>query len=407
MHNRVSAWTHNLHSETASPRHRLPCNQLFKVSRVLSLSCLAFFCGCAAGRQTSPFSDATIAQADRQLNDFVNSGKAPGVVISVTTPKGSWSKAYGVSDKVNHTPMSLTQQSRIGSITKTFTTTLVLMLVEEGKLKLDDPVSDYVPSIPNGDHITVRELGDMTSGLNEYLANAKFQKEFFADPQRNWKPEELVQFGYDLKPAFTPPGSSSLYSNTNTVNLGLLVVSIEKPRTFQQVLDQKILSPLGLNHTAFPLDAAFTGPHTQGYTTLAPGQGEVDSTNYSPTQAFSAGQMISTVDDLSRWIRMLGNGSLLPPALQVERLKWKPVGDNNADFHYMFGMEYYATNWYGHNGQIPGFTAFALYNSDLDATIALMINTDKPIGTEAPCNALMRDISKVFFPNNPVTVPAP
>ena len=114
---------------------------------------------------------------------------------------------------------------------------------------------------------------------------------------------------------------------------------------------------------------------------------------------------ISTIDDLSRWVRMLGNGSLLTPALQAERLKWKAIGDNNDEFHYMFGVEYYATNWYGHNGQIPGYTSFALYNTDVDATIALIINTDKPVGKEAPCNALMRDISKVFFPDHPVTVP--
>jgi D-alanyl-D-alanine carboxypeptidase len=78
----------------------------------------------------------------------------------------------------------------------------------------------------------------------------------------------------------------------------LLAESVEKPKTFQQVLDEMLLTPLGLNHTVFPLNVTFIGQHTLGYTTLAPNQGEGDSTDYSPTQAFSAGQIISTIDDL-------------------------------------------------------------------------------------------------------------
>jgi D-alanyl-D-alanine carboxypeptidase len=75
-------------------------------------------------------------------------------------------------------------QHRIGSVTKTFTTTLIVQLAQEGKLSLEDPVSKFVAGVPNGDKITLRMLGNMTSGLPEYLANAEFRNAFFTDPSR-------------------------------------------------------------------------------------------------------------------------------------------------------------------------------------------------------------------------------
>jgi D-alanyl-D-alanine carboxypeptidase len=220
---------------------------------------------------------------------------------------------------------------------------------------------------------------------------------------RVWQPQELLAASYAQGPRFAP-GSSSEYSNANTVLLGLLVEAVEG-EPFGTVLEQKILKPAHLDHTAFPTDERFTSSHTHGYTTLSPGKAEVDSTAWSPSQAYAAGQMISTAGDLTRWAKLLGTGALLSPELQAQRLRWDPIGDNNDEWHYTFGIEE-NSGWLGHNGQIPGYLTFVVYHPDLDASIVILMNTDRSVGTDPAVNKAMRELSKVLFPDHPVRVPA-
>jgi D-alanyl-D-alanine carboxypeptidase len=298
--------------------------------------------------------------------------------------------------------MTMDLQHRIGSVTKTFTTTLILQLAQEGKLSLDDPVSKFVASVPNGDKITLRMLGNMTSGLREYLANAEFRNTFFKDPTRTLKPQELLDASYKQGPQFAP-GTNSDYSNANTVLLGLVIEKVEG-RPFAEVLKEKILVPQGLDHTFFPADEKFSGPHIDGCTSLYPGKEEVDSTSWSPSQAYAAGAMISTVGDLTKWAKLVGTGALISPELQAERLNWDRLGDNDDNWHYTFGLEE-NSGWIGHNGMIPGYFTFEVYNPEVDATIVIAMNSDKKVNGEQGINVLLRDISKILFPDNPVNVP--
>ena len=111
---------------------------------------------------------------------------------------------------------------RIGSITKSFTGTVVLQLVDEGWLGLDDPISRHLAGVPNGDNITIRQLLNMTSGLYNYSEDRGFNESLDADPGRVWTPEELLAIGLGRQPYF-PPGTGFHYSNTNSVLLGKLV----------------------------------------------------------------------------------------------------------------------------------------------------------------------------------------
>jgi D-alanyl-D-alanine carboxypeptidase len=95
---------------------------------------------------------------------------------------------------------------------------------------------------------------------------------------------------------------------------------------------------------------------------------------------------------------------LISPELQAERLKWDRLGDNDDNWHYTFGLEE-NSGWIGHNGQIPGYFTFEVYNPELDATIVIAMNSDKKVNGEQGINVLLRDISKILFPNNPVNVP--
>jgi D-alanyl-D-alanine carboxypeptidase len=356
----------------------------------------------AEGGETQALPATTRSAAERMLNDYVSSGKTPGVLLEVTTPQGTWSVAKGVAENLGSKPMSTGLQHRIGSITKTFTTTVALQLVAEDKLCLDDSVDKYVTGVPYGDRITVRMLGNMTSGLSEYLANPDFREALFADPQRMWTSEQLMEASYQLGQEFAP-GPSSSYSNANTVLLGMVIEKVAG-KSFGQVLDEKILKPHGLNQTIWPNNNQFSEDHTFGYTASFPGRDVTDSTYWSPGYGNAAGQMISTVDDLTKWVKLLGSGALLTPQLQAERLKWQRIGDNNDTWHYTFGIEE-NSGWLGHNGEIFGYESYAVYHPRLDASIVLALNTDKRIGAEPTINVLLRDLSRVMFPANPVEVP--
>jgi D-alanyl-D-alanine carboxypeptidase len=216
-------------------------------------------------------SSATKDAAKQYLEKFIVDNNIPGVLIQVTTPAGSWSEALGKANSSQSTRMSMDLQHRIGSVTKTFTTTLILQLAQEGKLSLDDPVSKFVAGVPNGDKITLRMLGNMTSGLREYLANTGFRNTFFKDPSRTWKPQELLDASYKQGPQFAP-GTNSDYSNANTVLLGLVVEKVEG-RPFAEVLKEKILVPQGLNHTFFPANEKFPGAAHRGLHVAVPRQG--------------------------------------------------------------------------------------------------------------------------------------
>ncbi|MGE2723320.1 serine hydrolase domain-containing protein [Mycolicibacterium pulveris] len=342
------------------------------------------------------------AAAEQLLDDYVSAGRTPGVLLEISTPDRTWSTAKGLANTATGTPMSIDLQHRIGSITKTFTTTVVLQLIADGLLALDDPVSRYVPGVPNGDRITVRMLGDMTSGLADYLANQQFYSALLADPHRRWSAEELLAASYALGPQFAP-GTDWSYSNANTVLLGLVVENLTgKP--FAHVLDEKILTPHGLTRTSYPAGNHFSENHTFGYTVELPDRPMTDATFWSPSYGNAAGQMISTAGDLTKWLRLLGTGALLTPQLHAERLAWLPVGANNDSFHYVFGMADFG-GWLGHTGEIFGFETAAVYHPGLDTTIVLAVNTDKQLGGEPTAHALLRELGRLLFPANPVEVP--
>src|SRR4051812_41478665 len=147
--------------------------------------------------------------------------QAPGAVVGIWMPgEGTYIGAKGFADVRSRAQMRSTYYFRIGSITKTFTATALLILADEKKLRLDDPVSKYVNWVPNGDHITLRMLADMTAGLHSYTEDEAWVKIAFSNFQRVWTPRELVDAGIAHEPDFAP-GQGWHYSNTNYVLLGM------------------------------------------------------------------------------------------------------------------------------------------------------------------------------------------
>jgi D-alanyl-D-alanine carboxypeptidase len=223
----------------------------------------------------------------------------------------------------------------------------------------------------------------MTSGLASYTFDEQFQNELFSNPERIWTPEEVVQIGIEDSPAFDP-GTEFQYSNTNTVLLGLVLQQVTG-EPIGELYRERIIEPLGLQETSFPnTDPSLPDPHAQGYTLQGQDDGEpVDATDWNPSWGWTAGAMISTVDDLLVYGRALGTGEgLLSPEQQAERLDGflsDDIPPNNADRAYGLGLgrEY---GWLGHTGELPGFNTAVYYSPELDATVVVEVNSDIPSG---------------------------
>src|SRR4029453_3963496 len=131
-------------------------------------------------------------------------------------PQGRYLRAFGVADKATGAPMRTDFYSRIARVTKTFTITGILQLADQGKLGLDDPIGKYINGVPQGDKVTLRQLAQMRSGLENYAKSAAFTEALTADPYRNFTPQELLRYAF-AEPMPFKPGETFEYSNTNTV----------------------------------------------------------------------------------------------------------------------------------------------------------------------------------------------
>ena len=131
--------------------------------------------------------------------------RIPGAIVYVDDPgQGSWTTALGMGNLATRELMQVNNYMRVGSISKTFTATVILQLVDQHKLGLDDTVSKYQPQVPNGAHITIRELLNMSSGLYTYDDDEGYVQTSLAEPYKVWQPQELLAIAFKHPPVFAP-----------------------------------------------------------------------------------------------------------------------------------------------------------------------------------------------------------
>jgi D-alanyl-D-alanine carboxypeptidase len=317
-----------------------------------------------------------VAKLDPAAQGGFTAAASPGAIVAVRTPQGTWTKAYGDSDPTTKTPMTADMHVRIGSVTKPFTGTLIMQLVEQGKVSLDDPISKYVSGVPNGDTVTLTLLGTMRSGVASYSRNPDFVKQLFGNPEGVYTVDQLLKFGYALSPAFAP-GADFEYSNTNTLLLAKVVEKVTG-MTLQQAYQKMIFEPLKLSQTTAPgSNPAMPAPFSRGYTLQGVnGSTPADATNYNPSWAGAAGEIVSDANDMLTFARALGTGQgLLKPATQVTRLgTWAPAGG--------YGFQWAcADGWVGHTGELPGYNVTVWYDTTTDSSVVVAANSDIASGS--------------------------
>ncbi len=333
----------------------------------------------------------------RQIPKVMQANAIPGVVVLIKSPsRGNWSHTFGTATIGKQVPMSLRDAFRIGSNTKTMTSTVILQLVQEHKLKLNDPISKFVSGVPNGRKITIAELSEMRSGLYSYSFDPGFNATLDKQPRKAWTPSELLRIAFAHSPDFAP-GTQYEYSNTNIVLLGVVIQKLTGVSA-SQAFQQRIFGPLGMRHTFLPkrTDWAMPAPHAQGYQfgtnvatinsyALPPAQvpaalsgalKPINNTNANPSWAFTAGGVISTPGDLATYVKALVGGGLLDKRLQRLRLhSFRPTvpGQPNG-IGYGLGIVRFAPGIIGHDGQIPGYSTFMVYDTKTHDTIIIGTN---------------------------------
>ncbi len=351
---------------------------------------------CSGNEFPTAIQTAIKAAVETNLAAYGAQSSVPGALVGIWAPKkGTYVKGFGYSNLTTRVAMNTANYFRVGSNTKTFVTTVLLQLVDEGKISLDDPVSkfDVGVTIPNGDNITIRELCNMTSGLFE----AYHTSEFAAHPiDQAITPQQMVTWAVAYPPVFEP-GSSWNYSNTNYLLLGMILESITG-NPIQDEIRDRLLVPFGLDHTIFPTtDLGMPEPYAHGYMADDDESWEDATVLFHPSISWTAGVMISDMEDMKTWVKTYVTGVTNSTASQEERLTCVAT---DASYH-RFGLAVECSGgWYGYTGSIAGYNTAVYYLTDEDATVIVFATTQKETPAPGVANAIFRDITKVVFPSN-------
>ncbi|MEH1838214.1 MAG: serine hydrolase domain-containing protein [Nostoc sp.] len=319
------------------------------------------------------------SQLQTLLNEIVVKQKIPGAVMYINTPKGSWLGASGVNNLSTKTRMKTTDGFSIASMSKTFMAVVVLKLVEQGKIKLDQPIATYLPRdisphIVNSDKITVRQLLNHTSGVAEYLDTKEFiQATAKRSRSQPWKAREAIKYMYQEQPQANP-GEKFIYTDCNYILLELIVENITRG-TLAQAIRTQILKPLGLKHTFTELREPTIGEVATGYGDRNK-DGKLDSyAQVNDGNGLGDGGLVSTAEDLAKFAKALfAKKTLLSPKMMKEMLKFK---DNGEGYSYGLGVERYSSplaKAIGHSGIAYGFATLLAYLPNQNTTIIVLLN---------------------------------
>ena len=314
----------------------------------------------------------------RRLLDQLVAAGAPGAAALVRQDHRVTRAASGLADLRSGRRMRPGLNYRVGSLTKPLVATVVLQLVAEHKLSLSDTVARWLPGIlPYGNQVSIRQLLNHTSGIpDNALEPLVILYTVPGGRSRAWTPQELVALIAD-QPLLFPPGTAWSYSNTDYVLAGM-IVEAATGKTLGQELTRRIIGPLGLRDTVFPVNQpGIPGPNPRGYSLpLVDEAGPLlDFTVYNPSLAWGAGNLISDLGDLERFFRALLGGRLLPARLLAEMTT--PVPTGQPGFGYGLGLAVLQTpsgRLIGHDGAIPGFLNNVWNSPDGRRQAGVMIN---------------------------------
>ncbi|HET8783779.1 MAG TPA: serine hydrolase domain-containing protein [Pyrinomonadaceae bacterium] len=334
-----------------------------------------------------------------KLDEWHKAASFPGATLGVVLANGeSFGLAVGVSDRETKKPMTPSDRMLAGSTGKTFAAATALQLIAEGKIGLDDKIEKHLgrepwfSRLPNAKDITVRELMNHTSGLVRYEFKDQFTKDLTANPDKVWKPAELVAYLLDEKAPFEA-GKGWDYSDTNYIVLGMIVEKVTGKKFYDEAT-RRLLKPLKLSDT-IPQDGPRLKGVIQGYAGPNNPFGGTDAMivngkfAINPQFEWTGGGYASTAHDLARWAKMMYEGKAYSPDLLPQVLEGVPAPMLGRESKYGLGVIIRKTaigTAYGHSGFFPGYMTDMMYFPEHKVAVAVQVNTSvgrslgKPLG---------------------------
>jgi CubicO group peptidase (beta-lactamase class C family) len=339
------------------------------------------------------YGQAKVDKLDQLISAYAEYGKFNGSVLVAEKGKVIYRKGVGLADMEWNVPNQPDTKFRLGSITKQFTSMLIMQLVEQGKLKLDVPISAYLPDYPkkNGKIITIHHLLTHSSGIPDVTSFPGFLKDI---SRNSYSPLQLVKLFADSTLQFKP-GERNAYSNSGYMLLGYIIEKVTR-KSYEQVLQENIFTPLNMKNTGYDHYRPLLKNRARGYEKN--GRLYINANFIDMSVPYAAGALYSTVEDLYLWNQALyGHQLLRKENMDLLFIKHIPADGG----YYGYGWDIYAMplgntaeriEAIGHGGGIDGFnTQLTRIPSD-KSFIVLLNNTGR-----APLDEMTNAIAAILY----------
>ena len=362
--------------------------------------------------QSASTSKTTSAALQLKLEEWHKAASFPGATIGVVLANGeSFGLSVGLADRELKSPMKPDSRMLAGSVGKTFAAATALQLIAENRIRLDDKIEKYLGSepwfsrLPNAADITVRQLMNHTSGLVRYEFKDQFTKDLTANPDKSWKPEELIAYLFDEKPPFEA-GKGWDYSDTNYIVLGMIIEKVTG-RKFYDEANTRLLKPLKLTNT-IPQDGPVLKGLIQGYAGPNNPFGGKDAMiqngkfSINPQFEWTGGGYVSTSQDLARWAKMFYEGKAFSQALLPQVVEGVPAPMLGRETKYGLGVIIRQTTAglsYGHSGFFPGYMTDMMYFPEHKVAVAVQVNTSVGRSLGKPLGRVLVEMMEVIKSN--------
>lgn len=352
------------------------------------------------------------ASLQAKLTELHKAASFPGATIGFALPDGrSASVSVGLADVENKIPLKPTDRMLAGSIGKTYVSAVMLQAVQEGKLDLDAKIErwfardTWFPRLPNAKDITLRMLMNHSSGIPEHVLDKDFIAAMKKDPDRIWKPEELIAYILDAKPLFAA-GHGWSYADTNYILVGMIFERVTKKTVYGEV-ERRILKPFKLERT-IPSDRRVLPEVITGYSMPnSPfgfeGRVIIDGKFIiNPQMEWTGGGFASTAEDLASWAKLLYEGKVLKKDTLDQMLAGVAASEgrgSGAGNKYGLAVQIRPSEWgvsYGHGGWFPGYRSEMEYFPQHKIAVAVQFNTDDGRAMKKGLRAYIADAMRVI-----------
>lgn len=325
-------------------------------------------------------------QIDSVLTTVFKESDEPGAVFLVAKDGETiYRKALGKANIELDVKMNLENVFQIGSMTKQFTAIAIMLLVEQGRLNVNDAISKYISNYPNGKNITIHHLLTHTSGIKDFTN----MKSIMSIAKKDLTPKELVNFFKD-EPVDFLPGEKFDYNNSGYVVLGY-IIELVSGETYEHFIENNIFEKLGMNNSRYASDKEIVKNRAYGYHNRGEFSNKMQISLRIP---YASGSLMSNVDDMLKWQKAIKNNSLITEASK-EKVFTNYTLNNGEHIKYGYGWHLKDINGIPtreHGGSIFGFKSMGVYVPSLDIYVVGFSNCD--------CNSqtkVTRDIAKLVL----------